>query len=78
MAEHLRGLRKDEISAAIALPTSTEQEKELVLSLLNIFERVLRDAHSWCFEGRNSGLHGHGSSPLTTSTMSPLPQAGGG
>ena len=41
MAEHLRGLRKDEISAAIALPTSTEQEKELVLSLLlNISMRI--------------------------------------
>ena len=57
IAEHLRGLRKDEIAAAIALPTSAEQATEPVLSLLlDILERVLREAHSWCFEGPQQRL----------------------
>ena len=57
IAEHLRGLKKDEMSATIALPTSAEQEKEPVLTLfLNIIERVLRGAHSCYFEGPQQRL----------------------
>ena len=49
IAEHIRGLRKDEIRAAIALPSTNEES--VLKSILDGTEKMLREAHSWCFDG---------------------------
>lgn len=49
IAAHIHGLKKDEIHSAFALPAARE---ECVLQcILESTERMLRKAHSWCFDG---------------------------
>ena len=50
IAEHIQDLKKDEIRASIALPKNSDQEPELV-AVLEGMEAILREAHSWCFDG---------------------------
>jgi superfamily II DNA helicase RecQ len=49
IAEHIRGLKKDEIRAAIALPSTNEES--VLKSILDGTENMLREALSWCFDG---------------------------
>ena len=49
IVDHVRGLKKDEIRAAIAIP-SDDQETTLQM-VLDVMENMLREAHSWCFDG---------------------------
>ncbi|KAJ9658216.1 hypothetical protein H2201_007889 [Coniosporium apollinis] len=50
IAEHIQDLKKDEVRASIALPKDSDQEPELV-AMLEGMEAILREAHSWCFDG---------------------------
>jgi superfamily II DNA helicase RecQ len=49
IVDHVRGLKKDEIRAAIAIP-SDDQETTLQM-VFDVMEDMLREAHSWCFDG---------------------------
>lgn len=49
IADHLHGLKKDEIRAAIALPT--DDADAVLPRLLQSMEAMLQEAHSWCFDG---------------------------
>ena len=49
IVKHIAMLKKDEIKAAIALP-SVEGEREL-RDIVDAMESLLRDAHSLCFDG---------------------------
>ena len=50
IAEHIKGLKKDEIHASFALPKNGESEPELFL-MLGVMDEILSEAHSWCFDG---------------------------
>ncbi|KAK6439524.1 hypothetical protein LTR95_004275 [Oleoguttula sp. CCFEE 5521] len=54
IVDHLRGLKKDEIRAAIALP-SPEDNSDL-RRIVDATESMLREAHSWCFDGTDCML----------------------
>lgn len=49
IADHIKGLRKDQIRTAIALPPSDEQSPLQII--INETDKLLREAHSWCFDG---------------------------
>ena len=49
IVDHLRGLKKDEIRAAITPPLS-EDDSDL-RRIIDATESLLREAHSWCFDG---------------------------
>ncbi|TKA56062.1 hypothetical protein B0A55_13342, partial [Friedmanniomyces simplex] len=49
VVDHLRGLKKDEIRAAIALPPS--DEGGYLRKVVKATEDLLRDAHQRCFDG---------------------------
>ena len=49
IADHIRGLSKDEIRTAIALP---EQGREPILhDIIRELDSLLHEAHGWCFDG---------------------------
>ena len=54
IVDHLRGLKKDEIKAAIALPSPGEDDG--LRRILEATESMLREAHSWCFDGTDCML----------------------
>jgi len=54
IVDHLGGLKKDEIKAAIALP-SPEDNSDL-RRIVDATESMLREAHSWCFDGTDCML----------------------
>lgn len=49
IVDHVRGLKKDEIQAAVALPT--DGEDAVLHTLIEQMGMVLGTAHSWCFDG---------------------------
>ena len=49
IAEHIKGLKKDEIHASFALPKNGESEPELFL-MLGVIDEILLEVHSWCFD----------------------------
>ena len=49
IVDHIRGLKKDEIRSAIALPST--DDNNALRTILESMEDVLRQAHSWCFDG---------------------------
>lgn len=54
IADHLRGLRKDEIKGVIALPSPGENDG--LRHITEATEMMLREAHSWCFDGTDCML----------------------
>lgn len=50
IVDHLRGLKKDEIKAATAL-SSPEKDISYLPRIIESAESMLREAHSWCFDG---------------------------
>lgn len=50
IVDHLQGLKKDEIKAATALP-SPETDISYLPRVIEAAESMLREAHSWCFDG---------------------------
>ena len=49
IVDHVRGLKKDEIRAAMALPF--EDEEWSLHTIIGETEEMLREAHNWCFGG---------------------------
>ena len=49
IADHVKGLQKDQIRTAVALPPSDEQSPLQII--LGETDKLLREAHSWCFDG---------------------------
>lgn len=49
IVDHVKGLKKDQIRAAIALPAPDDRSP--LHAILTETERMLREAHSWCFDG---------------------------
>jgi superfamily II DNA helicase RecQ len=49
IVDHIKGLRKDQIRAAIALPSYDEQS--VLQTIISETENMLREAHGWCFDG---------------------------
>ena len=49
IVDHVKGLKKDQIKAAIVLPPSDEQSP--IQIILAETEKMLREAHSWSFDG---------------------------
>lgn len=56
--DHLRGLSKEEIRAAITLPTAAPtgevapfDHDDVLLDVLAAMDSILQEAHSWCFDG---------------------------
>lgn len=54
IVDHLCGLKKDEIKAAITIP-SAEESSDL-RRIVDATESMLREAHSWCFDGTDCML----------------------
>lgn len=50
IVDHLQGLKKNEIKAATALP-SPENDSSYLPRITEAAESMLREAHSWCFDG---------------------------
>lgn len=50
IVDHLKGLKKDEIKAATALP-SPENDSSYLSQVIEAAESMPREAHSWCFDG---------------------------
>ncbi|KAI7675807.1 hypothetical protein KC318_g708 [Hortaea werneckii] len=50
IVDHLQGLKKDEIKAATAL-SSPEKDSSYLPRIIESAESMLREAHSWCFDG---------------------------
>jgi Orsellinic acid/F9775 biosynthesis cluster protein D/Helicase conserved C-terminal domain len=50
IADHTRGLGKDEIRASFAVPKNAETEPEL-FAMLEAVDAMLLEAHRWCFDG---------------------------
>ena len=49
IVDHLRSLKKDQIRAAIALPS--QGEERIMDVILSQMDEILQEAHSWCFDG---------------------------
>lgn len=54
IAAHICGLKKDEMRGAISLPS--KEEDTVLWCILESTKRMLRDAHSWCFDGTDCML----------------------
>ena len=54
IVDHLRGLKKDEIRAAIAIPPPDDDGD--LRRILDANEGMLREAHGWCFDGSDCML----------------------
>ena len=54
IVDHVCGLKKDEIRAAIALPA--EEDQGSLYTIVSEMEEMLKEAHSWCFDGPNCML----------------------
>jgi len=49
ISDHVRRLKKDEMRAAIALPS--EKEEGRLQTIIEEMDGILSKAHSWCFDG---------------------------
>jgi superfamily II DNA helicase RecQ len=49
IVDHVRGLKKDEIRTAIALPSG--EEDSVLQNILEEMTTILEEAHKWCFDG---------------------------
>ena len=47
--DHVRGLKKDEMRAALALPSAKEEIR--LQTITEEMDGILQEAHSWCFDG---------------------------
>ena len=50
IVDHMHGLKKDEIRAAITLPYNDDDDSVLP-KILEEMDGILQEAHSWCFDG---------------------------
>lgn len=50
IVDHVHGLKKDEIRAAIALPIDDDDD-HVLQRLTQSMDAMLQEAHSWCFDG---------------------------
>ena len=48
IADHIKGLHKEEIQAAMALPRDGEATLSVILASM---DEIFHEAHSWCFDG---------------------------
>jgi len=55
IAQHVEGLRKDQIRAAVAIPR--RDESPVLHIIVEAMQEVLKQAHSWCFDGPDCMLN---------------------
>ena len=51
IANHVRGLQKDEMHASYALPKSADEGEPELFLMLEVMDEILAEAHGWCFDG---------------------------